>query len=223
MRKIITLMLILVGLSAYASKGRVYYVSGDIDAFKGQTEEIDVSVVLDLSNATYKRNDKLENFLRLCRRDRGWETSCLDFFYEKFNREILCMTACDESASTKYRIHIKVWDVNAKGEIAAEVFVSDLKSLENKEVLHLILIGYDGDVDDTNPMRDPMKDAGEVLGKFFNRLINGNPVEKMQDQIKIKKGKLTYRYNDMDYYSESKYRRKMFEDIVSSIVFKDTK
>ncbi len=221
MRKIITILLLLTSIYTFASKGKVYYVSGDLKEFKAWKEEVDVSVVLDVSKATYMRDYSFKDFLRLYRRERGWETSCLDFFYEAFNEEILYMTACDESPNTKYRILIKVYDVSDKGEISAEIFVYDLKPIGEKEVLHLILLGHDGDPDDLNPMRDPMKDAGEVLGAFLKKIIMGKTVDNIQDCINIKKGKIQYKYRDLDYFDYTKYRQRVFEDIVKSIIDKD--
>ena len=186
MRKIITIVLLLISLCTYAGKGKVYYVSGDLEAFKEQTEEVDVSVVLDVSKATYMTEYSFKDFLRLYRRERGWEVSCLDYFYEKFNQEILCMTACDENPNTKYQIVIKVYDVNSRGFITAHIYVNGYMCSKTQPLLHLILIGQDGDKNDPNPMRDPMKDAGEAMGTFFYKWLTLKTVTTYKDYLKEK-------------------------------------
>lgn len=184
MRKIITFILMLVGLSTYASKGCVYYVSGDLEAFKKQAEEVDVSVILDVSKTTYMCKYSFKEFLRLYRRERGWETSCLDYFYEKFNQKIRCMTACDENSNTKYQFVIKVQDIDSRGFITAHIYVNELTSDKPLPLLHLILIGQDGDKNDPNPMRDPMKDAGEAMGVFFHKWFTLRTVTSYKDYLK---------------------------------------
>lgn len=143
--------------------------SGSLDGIKGEKY---LAVSLDCSKMTYKKTRSFEEFLKKAPRVENWEKESLKYFIEKFNEKTYKKDFVSVFSSSKnkgkYELQIVPKDINGGGGITA---VANLVNLESGEVEATIDFSTDGDDDDKITLRDPMKEAGEQIGKLFLKFI----------------------------------------------------
>ena len=147
--------------------------AGKLELIEGNLECLDnvenLMVELDCSKATYLGIKDFSEFLKLARRANNWEEKSLEYFYEWFNDETKLLNAVPVNNEDQYKLVIIVKDVQKSGRITAEVKLIDTKT--NRPEAVFFLKGADGDAKDYYPMRDPMKDAGETIGKYLRKFV----------------------------------------------------
>ena len=166
MKYILSLISLICLVSVEIHAGHLELKEGSLDSIKGQTY---VSVEVDYAKAVYKEKGglKFDDFLRKHRRMPNWEQKCLDYFCEWFNDETMKTTACVGCKDAKYAIVVVVKEISSGGKITGNIVIKQIAT--GKQMALLTFKGSDGDVEDMIPLRDPMKDAGESLGKFLNK------------------------------------------------------
>ena len=146
--------------------GNLMLVKGGVDCLKNADK---VMIELDCSKATYLGDNSFSDFLNLARRAKDWEERSLDYFFEWFNDETKKITAVPVNNSDQFKLVIVVKDVQKSGRITAEIKLIDTKA--NTTEALFFLKGSDGDNNDIITLRDPMKDAGETIGKYLRKNI----------------------------------------------------
>jgi len=166
MKKIISLFALAFLFVIHSSAGRLELTGGSIDCIKGQEY---ISVSLDYSNTMYngKTPVPFSEYLKSQRRLPNWEYKSLEYFCEWFNDETEKTTVCIKCENVEYEIVVVVNEFNTNGRINATILIKKLSTDETMATFSLK--GGDGDAKDMVPLRDPMKDAGECIGKFFNK------------------------------------------------------
>lgn len=165
MKKLImSIVLLATTICANAQK-----ISGSLDCLKGEKF---LAVSLDCSKMTYKKTRPFEEFLQKAPRMENWEHESLKYFIELFNEK-----TCKQGFATvfntsknkgKYELVIVPSDVNGGGGITA---VANLVNTETGSIEATIEFSTDGDDDDKITLRDPMKEAGEQIGKLISKAI----------------------------------------------------
>lgn len=165
LRKLFT-SAIIVTYSLSALAGRLTLTDGSINDVKGSEY---ISVVLDCSQTVYKgkKADSFSGFMKLHRRLPKWEAKSIEYFCEWFNDETAKITACPDSTNSQYEIVVVVNEIYDNGRINADIIIRTRET--KKKIASFSLKGGDGDAEDMILLRDPMKDAGECLGKYFNK------------------------------------------------------
>lgn len=144
-------------------------ISGSLDCLKGEKF---LAVSLDCSKMTYKKTRPFEEFLQKAPRMENWEHESLKYFIELFNEK-----TCKQGFATvfntsknkgKYELVIVPSDINGGGGITA---VANLVNTETGSIEATIEFSTDGDDDDKITLRDPMKEAGEQIGKLISKAI----------------------------------------------------
>ena len=146
--------------------GKLLLVEGNADCLKNVDK---LMVELDCSTATYLKTRNFSDYLKLARRVHNWEERSLDYFFEWFNDEAKQLVAVPVNNTDQYKLVIVVKDVQKSGRITADIKLIDTKT--NKTEAVFSLEGTDGDKNDNITLRDPMKDAGETIGKYLKKNV----------------------------------------------------
>ncbi len=150
-----------------ASKaGDLFLVKGNTDCLKNVEN---LMVELDCSTATYLENRSFSDYLKIAQRAHDWEVKSLDYFFEWFNDETKHLTAVPVNDKDQYKLVIVVRNLQKSGRISAEIKLIDTKTNTTEAVF--TLKGSDGDKKDYITLRDPMKDAGETIGKYLKKNV----------------------------------------------------
>ena len=165
MKHLVVLSLFLTS-SVISHAGKLELVKGSVECLN---DAENIMVELDCSKTTYLGDKEFQEFLKLARRDKNWEEESLKYFYEWFNDETRRLTAVPVNNNDQFKLIITVKDVQKSGRITADIKLLDTKT--NKTEAIFFLSGSDGDANDKIPMRDPMKDAGETLGKYMKKNV----------------------------------------------------
>lgn len=160
------LFLILLTFSLLCNAGKLTLVEGNTDCLKNA--EI-LMVVLDCSKATYMGDKDLNDFLKKARRRKDWVEKSVDYFCEWFNDKTKRIMAVPLNKEDQFKLDIVVKDVQRSGKITAEIKLIDTKSGKTEAVFDFY--SSDGDNNDEITLRDPMKDAGDTIGKYLRKTV----------------------------------------------------
>lgn len=160
-----TFFMLFAAMLAHAAK----LSSGSLECLKGEKF---LAVSLDCSKTTYKKTRSFEDFLKKAPRIENWEHESLKYFIERFNEKTYkqdFVTVLGTSKNKgKYELVIVPTDINGGGGITA---IANLVNVENGNIEATINFSTDGDDDDKITLRDPMKEAGEQIGKLISKVI----------------------------------------------------
>jgi hypothetical protein len=144
-------------------------LEGSLSCIKGEKY---ITVKLDCSNLVYKKDRPFQDFLDKAQRIDDWEHESLKYFCRKFNEQTFKahLSAVLETSknSGTFEIVIAPFNINGSGSIKGEVYVFNK---ETREKVATISFKGEGDDNDEITLRDPMKEAGEELGKLFYKSI----------------------------------------------------
>ena len=147
-------------LCTYAAK----VTSGSLNCLKGENY---LAVSLDCSKAKYKKTRPLEEFLWKAPRIENWEQESLKCFIEVFNENTYQPKAFNRSENKgRFELIIIPLNINGSGGINA---IANLVNIKTGNIEATIDFSAEGDDDDTIALRDPMKEAGEQIGKLISK------------------------------------------------------
>ena len=164
MKKLLFLILLAFGMSCNA--GNLELVKGNTDCLKNA--EV-LMIALDCFKATYMGEKDLDVFLKKARRRKDWVEKSVDYFCEWFNDKTKRLVAEPLNKDGQFKSDIIVKDVQRSGRITAEIRLIDTNT-GNSEAVFLFK-SSDGDNNDEITLRDPMKDAGETMGKYLRKVV----------------------------------------------------
>ena len=144
-------------------------IEGSLNCMKGEKY---ITVKLDCSKLVYKKGLPFQDFLDKAARIDDWEQESLKYFCLKFNEETYKahLSAVLETSknSGTYELVIVPFTINGGGSIKGEAYIFNR---ETKEKLAIIGFKAEGDDNDAITLRDPMKEAGESIGKLIYKYI----------------------------------------------------
>lgn len=164
--KQLSVFVFMLALCLTGNAGNLMLVKGGVDCLKNADK---LMIELDCSKATYLGDNSFSDFLNLARRAMDWEERSLDYFFEWFNDETKKITAVPMNNNNQFKLLIVVKDVQKSGRITADIKLIDTKTDKTEAIF--FLKGSDGDNDDEITLRDPMKDAGETMGKYLKKNV----------------------------------------------------
>ncbi|MDO4171190.1 MAG: hypothetical protein Q4D28_00585 [Prevotellaceae bacterium] len=172
-RNVIIALLCLVGMVCRAADLRL--VSGGIDCLKGEKF---VAAEIDCSKATWRERFTFDAYLETARRVEGWEVKSMEYFNEWFNDEVANLTAVTDKEKVNYTFVVMVRNVNRYGNITSDILLVDNRSGET--VATFYFQSSDGDEKDHITFRDPMKQAGECMGKAIRKYFRNGKIDRIK-------------------------------------------
>lgn len=146
---------------AYGAK----VVEGSLSCMKGERY---ITIKLDCSILVYKKDRPFQEFLDKAPRNDDWEQESIKYFCQKFNQKTykayLKAVPEDYENSGTYELVIVPITINNGGSIIGEAY---LINRETKKKRATISFKAEGDDNDEITLRDPLKEAGESIGKIF--------------------------------------------------------
>ena len=140
-------------------------IDGSLIWMKGEKY---ITIKLDCSKLVYKKDRPFEDFLFKAPRIEDWEQESLKYFCLKFNEKTykVRLSAVLEKSknSGTYELVIVPQTINGGGSIKGVAYV--VNRVTKKKIATIKFKG-EGDDDDEITLRDPMKEAGESIGKLF--------------------------------------------------------
>ena len=175
MKNIITYFLLLISSNSMSA---VNLINGSLDALKNEHK---IAISLDCSKCVYRTNNKnlpLEYFLAMSQRSEDWEVRSLNYFVENFNEETLkeglIAVVSNNLQECQYELIILPKYVFRDGSIEALIHIIDHN---NNSTIAKLAFKADGDEDDKITFRDPLRDAGEEVGKLFGKVLRGKKIK----------------------------------------------
>ena len=151
-------------------------IDGSLSCMKGEKY---ITVKLDCSKLVYKKDRPFQDFLDKAPRIEDWEQESLKYFCLKFNEQTykahLSAVLEKSKNSGTYELIIVPLTINGGGSIKGEAFVVNR---ETKEKIASIWFKAEGDDNDEITLRDPMKEAGQDIGKMIYKSIKNSAAEK---------------------------------------------
>lgn len=164
--KQLSAFLLMLAFCLTGNAGEILLVKGSVDCLKDADK---LMIEMDCSQATYLGENSFNVFLNQARRVKDWKERSLDYFFEWFNDETKKITAVPMNNNNQFKLLIVVKDVQKSGRITADIKLIDTKTDKTEAIF--FLKGSDGDNDDEITLRDPMKDAGETMGKYLKKNV----------------------------------------------------
>ena len=144
-------------------------IEGSLSCMKGEKY---ITIKLDCSKLVYKKDRPFQVFLDKAARIDDWEQESLKYFCLKFNEETykahLSAVLENSKNSGTYELVIVPLTINGGGSIKGEAYV-----VNSETKVKIATIGFkaEGDDNDAITLRDPMKEAGESIGKIIYKSI----------------------------------------------------